>query len=175
MHDAAVPDPAGIRPAGPRPEEPRRRTVELGGDEALRLLSEVPIGRIVFTRHALPAIRPVNHLVDGGAIVIRTHEGAALTRRTRHAGPGGVVVAYEADSFDSRTRLGRSVVVIGYCHLVTDPEETARYRAVLHPWTDRQGDHVVRIRPDVVTGVRLVPAGPDSFDPCGSGQRHLPQ
>ncbi|WP_225801380.1 pyridoxamine 5'-phosphate oxidase family protein [Streptomyces sp. NK15101] len=130
----------------------------MGPEEALRLLSRVPLGRIVFTRHALPEIRPVNHIVDAGDVVIRTHDGAALTRRARDAGVRGVVVAYEADDIDTVTRLGWSVMVTGYCRLVTDPQEAARYRAVLRPWTDRPTDHVVRIRPDLITGIRLVPA-----------------
>ncbi|MGC0342598.1 hypothetical protein RKD20_007632 [Streptomyces sp. SLBN-8D4] len=51
--------------------EPCRR-IELGSVEALRLLGSVSLGRIVFTRHALPTVRPVNHVLDGGDIVIRT-------------------------------------------------------------------------------------------------------
>ncbi|MFF0430755.1 pyridoxamine 5'-phosphate oxidase family protein [Streptomyces sp. NPDC004327] len=137
---------------------PSRHTVELDADEALRLLAGVPLGRIVFSRQALPAVRPVNHLMDGGDIVIRTHEGAALTLQAKEAGAGGVVVAYEADEIDLDARLGWSVVVTGYCRLVDDPEEAARYRSVLRPWTDQKTDHVVRIHPDLVTGVRLVPA-----------------
>ncbi|MFF2775387.1 pyridoxamine 5'-phosphate oxidase family protein [Streptomyces sp. NPDC058052] len=143
---------------GAPPAGPRRRTVELGPEEALRLLSGVPLGRIVFTEQALPAIRPVNHVVDGGDVVIRTDEGAALARRAREAGTRGVVVAYEADEIDTAGRLGWSVVVTGYCRLVTDPEEAARYAAVLRSWTDRPREQVVRIRPDLVTGIRLVAA-----------------
>lgn len=161
MHDEAVRDLiAGTTSAAPAgPGVPRRRTVDLDGDEALRLLATVPLGRIVFTRRALPAIRPVNHLVDGGDVVLRTHEGAALTAYAREAGTQGVVVAYEADDIDLVTRLGWSVVVTGYCRPVTDPAETARYKARLRPWTDRRNDEVLRIRPDLVTGIRLVPAG----------------
>ncbi|WP_254705588.1 pyridoxamine 5'-phosphate oxidase family protein [Streptomyces vilmorinianum] len=139
-------------------DDGRRRTVELDGDEALRLLAGVPLGRIVFTRSALPAVRPVNHVVDDGDIVIRTHEGAALTLRAQEGGARGVVVAYEADDIDSVARVGWSVVVTGYCGLVTDPQEVARYRTLIQPWTDRQADQVVRIRPDLITGIRLVPA-----------------
>ncbi|WP_406863910.1 pyridoxamine 5'-phosphate oxidase family protein [Streptomyces sp. HUAS MG47] len=141
--------------------EPRRRTVALDADEALRLLAGVPLGRIVFTRQALPAVRPVHHLVDGGDVVVRTHEVAALTLQ---AGTAGVVVAYEADEIDPEARLGWSVVVTGYCSPVTDREEAARYRALLRPWSDRQTDHVVRIHPDLVTGVRLIADRPDPDD-----------
>ncbi|MDW8804326.1 pyridoxamine 5'-phosphate oxidase family protein, partial [Streptomyces scabiei] len=72
-----------------------RRSVDLDSDEALRLLGTVSFGRIVFTRHALPTVRPVNHVLDRGEIVIRTHEGTALTARAQEADDRGVVVAYE--------------------------------------------------------------------------------
>ncbi|MFI1973498.1 pyridoxamine 5'-phosphate oxidase family protein [Streptomyces cinnamoneus] len=144
-------DPADA--AGPR------RMVGVDRCEALRLLGSVSFGRIVFTQHALPAIRPVNHIVDRGDIVIRTHEGAALVSYTREAGGLGVVVAYEADTIDSVTHLGWSVVATGYARLVTDPGDLARYRAVLRPWVDRSTDFTVRIHPEEITAVRLVPCG----------------
>lgn len=145
----------------PAPVAPRRST-ELGGEEALALLGSVPLGRVVFTRHALPTIRPVNHVLDGGDIIIRTHEGAALTSRTQRAGDPGVVVAYEADSIDPVTHLGWSVVVTGYARPVTDPDELLRYQALLLPWVDRPMECAIRIVPDLVTGVRLVEAQPST-------------
>jgi hypothetical protein len=30
----------------------------------------VSLGRVVFTMHAMPAIRPVNHMIDDGKVVI---------------------------------------------------------------------------------------------------------
>ena len=144
-------------PTGPR------RSIELDSDEALRLLGSVSFGRIVFTRQALPTVRPVNHVLDNGDIVIRTHEGAALTARARHADGHGVVVAYEADSIDPDTHLGWSVVVTGYAYLVTDSEELARYQELLNPWVNQTMDYAVRIRPDLITGVRLTADGePDA-------------
>nr|WP_308120071.1 pyridoxamine 5'-phosphate oxidase family protein [Streptomyces bambusae] len=134
-----------------------RRTLDLDPDEALRLLGSTPLGRIVFTEKALPAIRPVNHIVDDGQIVIRTHEGAALVAHAREAGDQGVVVAYEADVIDLETRLGWTVVATGYCRIVTDPGDVTRYRAMIDPWSDQHMDYVVRIQPDLVTGVRLAP------------------
>jgi hypothetical protein len=77
-----------------------RKSVELDSDEALRLLGGVSLGRIVFTRQALPTIRPVNHVLDNGDVIIRTHEGAALTSYSQEAAGRGVVVAYEADAID---------------------------------------------------------------------------
>ncbi|KUN88505.1 pyridoxamine 5'-phosphate oxidase [Streptomyces bungoensis] len=149
---AAISDTSEPSPAGPR------RSVELDSDEALRLLGSVSLGRIVFTRHALPTVRPVNHVLDDGEIVIRTHEGAALTARAGQADGQGVVVAYEADCIDPDTHLGWSVVVTGYARLVTDAGELARYEKLLSPWVNRTMDYAVRIRPDLVTGVRLTAA-----------------
>ncbi|MDX3458906.1 pyridoxamine 5'-phosphate oxidase family protein [Streptomyces sp. ME02-8801-2C] len=143
-----------VKKAHPSPAAPRQ-SVELDSWEALRLLGTVSLGRIVFTRQALPTVRPVNHVLDDGDIVIRTHEGAALTSHTRQADGGGVVVAYEADAIDPDTHLGWSVVVTGYAHLVTDPRELARYQAMLRPWVQQTMDYAVRIHPDLVTGVLL--------------------
>ncbi|NUU25586.1 MAG: pyridoxamine 5'-phosphate oxidase family protein [Streptomycetaceae bacterium] len=144
--------PTGTSPTGTAEV---RRAVEIAADEALRLLGSVSLGRIVFTRHALPAVRPVNHVLDGGTIVIRTHDGAGLTAHARDAPGAGVVVAYEADDIDPVTHLGWSVVVTGYARLVTDPRELERYCRMLDPWVDDTMDYAVRIRADVVTGVRL--------------------
>ncbi|MET7480402.1 pyridoxamine 5'-phosphate oxidase family protein [Streptomyces sp. NPDC005648] len=147
-----------LHPAQPAPTGPRA-SVALDSAEALFLLGTVSFGRIVFTQHALPTIRPVNHVLDDGAIVIRTHEGAALTSRTRQADGPGVVVAYEADSIDPDTHLGWSVAVTGYAHLVTDARQLARYQKLLRPWVGGAMDYAVRIDPDLVTGVRLTPVG----------------
>ncbi|MEV0220395.1 pyridoxamine 5'-phosphate oxidase family protein [Streptomyces sp. NPDC050704] len=137
-----------------------RQSVELDSAEALKLLGSVSLGRVVFTRHALPTVRPVNHVLDDGDIIIRTHEGTALTAHTRHAGGEGVVVAYEADTIDPDTHLGWSVVATGYAQLVTDADEVARYRQLLRPWMTRAMDYAVRIRPDLVTGIRLTSVPP---------------
>ncbi|MEU1409257.1 pyridoxamine 5'-phosphate oxidase family protein [Streptomyces sp. NPDC005728] len=143
-----------------RDHGPTSRRIDLERAEALRLLGSVTLGRIVFTLQALPTVRPVNHVLDGGDIVIRTHEGAALTSRAQRAAGAGVVVAYEADAIDPVTHLGWSVVVTGYARLVTDPGELARIRGLLHPWAPQQGmDQAVRIRPDLVTGVLLTDSG----------------
>ncbi|QFQ98119.1 pyridoxamine 5'-phosphate oxidase family protein [Streptomyces phaeolivaceus] len=146
----------------PAAAAPHRR-VELDSAEALRLLGSVSLGRIVFTRHALPTVRPVNHILDGGDIVIRTHETAALTSHAQGNSGPGVVVAYEADAIDPETHLGWSVVVTGYARLVTDPGELARYERMLRPWVEQSMDRAVRIRPDLVTGVLLTTDGrPDT-------------
>ena len=51
----------------------------LDAAEAIRLLASVEFGRVVFTVNALPAIRPVNHLLDEGRIIIRTRLTSAIS------------------------------------------------------------------------------------------------
>lgn len=125
---------------------------ELSREESLRLLGSVSLGRVVFSDHALPAIRPVNHLVDGEQVIVRSHTGAAILS----AAEQGVVVAYEADAIDPEQRLGWSVVVTGVARLVDDPELAAEYRRRLRPWVDRPMDMVIAISADIVTGFELV-------------------
>lgn len=131
----------------------QRQLTELDRDQALRLLGSVALGRIVFTRRAMPAIRPVNHVLDNGNIVIRSHAGAAVVSEADSG--RGVVVAYEADEIDPVTHLGWSVVVTGTAHLVTGTGEKGRYQQLLTPWADGEMDQVIRIRPAIVTGFLL--------------------
>src|SRR5690349_16567976 len=72
-----------------------RELRRLSREESLRLLSDAAMGRVVFTQHALPAIQPVNHVIDDGDIIIRTHLGAAITLAVDGH---DAVVAYEADA-----------------------------------------------------------------------------
>lgn len=132
-----------------------RDVVELDRAEAMWLLESAPLGRVVFTRDALPAIRPVNHLVeDGGVIIVRTQLISRLSSAVRGNSP--VVVAYEADDIDPIRRVGWSVVVTGLAHTITDPDRIARYEQLLHPWVDKVMDTVIAIEPTIVTGIRLI-------------------
>jgi hypothetical protein len=117
-------------------------------------LASVPVGRVVFTHRALPAIRPLNHLVDRGDVIIRSNLGSGIGT----AGGDGMVVAYEADTIDPASRTGWSVVVTGVARLVTEPTDIGRYERLLHTWVDGPRDCVIRIPPDLVTGYELRPA-----------------
>lgn len=143
----------GSRRASP---QSAREVVELDRDEAIRLLASVDHGRVVFTRAALPAIRPVNHLVVDGRVIGRTRLTAKVSVAVRSSADAGVVVAYEADDLDPRRRTGWSVVVTGLATEVSDPEQVARYQRLLHPWVNMAMDTVVAIEPEIVTGIRIV-------------------
>ncbi|MGW0736998.1 pyridoxamine 5'-phosphate oxidase family protein [Streptomyces sp. NPDC002851] len=129
-------------------------TTEMSPDDALRHLAAVPFGRVVFTHRALPAVRPVHHVLDRDRVVIRTHGGAALRGQAEING----VVAYEADELDPETRTGWSVILTGVATVVEDPELLTRYRARLEPWPGEDDlDTFISISSDIVTGYHLGP------------------
>jgi hypothetical protein len=131
-----------------------RQTVELTVAESWQLLGSVSLGRVVFTRHAMPAIRPVNHLVDDETIIVRSHLGAAIVGRA--AADDGTVVCYEADDLDPVRHTGWSVIATGMARLVREPAAITRYEQLLEPWAAGQMDYVISIKPQIITGIRLV-------------------
>ncbi|HEX7661194.1 MAG TPA: pyridoxamine 5'-phosphate oxidase family protein [Pseudonocardiaceae bacterium] len=128
-----------------------RHMRQLRAAESLRLLASLSVGRIAFTADALPQIRVVNHVVDNGDVIIRSHVGAAIISTNRQ------VVCYEADAVDPETRAGWSVIVTGIAQVIDNPSEIARYEGRVEPWLeDVPMDYVIRIRPEIVTGYRIV-------------------
>ena len=124
----------------------------LGRDESLRLLSSAVLGRIAVSSGALPTILPVNFRYDGRRILFRTGAGSKLSAATDHA-----VVAFEVDDIDAATQTGWSVMVTGVAREVTDPAELDAARALpLVRWAPGPDHRVVAVRPDLVSGRRIV-------------------
>ncbi|GAA5041791.1 pyridoxamine 5'-phosphate oxidase family protein [Streptomyces similanensis] len=126
---------------------------ELERPECLRLLAKAPVGRVVHTRHALPAVLPVNFwLDDDGAVVLRTAADSGLVRAV-----DGAIVAFEADEVDAAAHSGWSVVVTGTASVVGDAGERRRLdRDVPCSWAPSPREVFVRIEPELVTGRELV-------------------
>ncbi|HKY13640.1 MAG TPA: pyridoxamine 5'-phosphate oxidase family protein [Microthrixaceae bacterium] len=123
----------------------------LTADECLDLLRRQSVGRIAIDTDALPVILPVNYIVLGDDIVIRTRRGTRLADATRHS-----IVAFEVDDFDADTEAGWSVMVQGVAREVLDPLELEEARAaVLARWLDPDDSRHVSISMDVITGRRL--------------------
>jgi nitroimidazol reductase NimA-like FMN-containing flavoprotein (pyridoxamine 5'-phosphate oxidase superfamily) len=125
---------------------------ELDRQECLRLLAKVPVGRVVYTRQALPAVLPVNFCLDtDDSVLLRTSSDSELVRAI-----DGVVVAFEADEFDAETRSGWSVVVTGRAIVVTDPTEHERLSQVgPTSWMLLRSTVFVRIESEMVNGREL--------------------
>jgi uncharacterized protein len=123
---------------------------QLSRAECMRLMGSVPVGRIVYTRQALPAVELVNFALVDGDIVIRTSAKGKLAAATR-----GAVIAFEADCLDV-AHLGWSVTVVGQARAVTDaPEIRGLERIALTSWVPGEPDHFIRISPAIVNGRRV--------------------
>jgi uncharacterized protein len=117
-------------------------------DECMRLLGSVPVGRIIYTRQAMPAVELVNFAICDGDIVFRTDAGGKLG-----AAVYGAVVAFEADSVDYVQQTGWSVTVVGQCQAVTSAAEIERLREIgINPWAPGRRDHYIRIPPTIING-----------------------
>jgi hypothetical protein len=119
--------------------------------ESMRLLATVPVGRLIFTVNALPAVRLMNFVVAEGLIVMRTAADSTVARRA-----GGTIVTVEADELDARACSGWSVTVTGRAALVTEEAEAARYRQLpLVPWAAGTRDQFVTITVELAEGRRV--------------------
>ncbi|GAB2444303.1 pyridoxamine 5'-phosphate oxidase family protein [Streptomyces incanus] len=119
----------------------------------MRLRGTVPVGRILCTRRALPAVLPVDFGLDGGGSVLLCAAEAAEPVRAID----GAVVAFGADDGDAARQAGWSAVVTGPATVVTDPAEhecLARTGPVSRAPAARAV--LVRIESGPVTGRELV-------------------
>ncbi|HST96483.1 MAG TPA: pyridoxamine 5'-phosphate oxidase family protein [Geodermatophilus sp.] len=107
--------------------DPDRIVVPLDDAECRALLLGGRIGRLAFTRHALPAIQPVSYRLHDGEVVIPALAGSPFLPSA-----GGAVVAFEVDAHDEDTRTGWSVTVVGPCRTIARPAEVAVCHAL--PW-----------------------------------------
>ncbi len=138
-------------------DEPRQME-ELSRAESLRLLGTVAFGRVGFTIRGLQAIRPVNHLMDGERVIIRTREWSDLMAI---ASGQGATVAYEGDDIDTDRHVGWSVIVRGPVRVVSEADEAARYMERLSSWAPGRRDNILFIQPEFVSGIRLVEPAAD--------------
>jgi nitroimidazol reductase NimA-like FMN-containing flavoprotein (pyridoxamine 5'-phosphate oxidase superfamily) len=124
--------------------------VRLSAEESLRLVAGVRVGRLVFDLRDRPQIRPVNFVLDGGRVILRTDAGAKLTAAVRHA-----IVAFVCDEIDPLAHTGWSVTLTGRMHEISDPAERQRLGALLRPRADGDGEHFLGIVPETIQGMRL--------------------
>ena len=121
---------------------------QLPRNECLTLMASVPVGRVIYSRRALPAVELVNFAFDAGDIVLRTDPSGKLAAAAR-----GAVVAFETDCLDLENQAGWSVTCIGPSREVTDPKEISRLQTIgLSSWAPGPRDHFIRISPEILNG-----------------------
>ena len=135
----------------------------LSEGECLWMLERTYVGRVGVTIGALPAIFPVNYAVHEGQIYFRTDKGTKLSAALR-----GSAVAFQIDSFDTRYHHGWAVQAIGMAEVVDDDEASGLLDTLpIEPWAPGPHEHLVRIRPEFVSGRRIG----FSHEPARAGSR----
>lgn len=123
----------------------------LDRDDCMELLNEASggVGRVAFMEGLHPTVLPVNFVMDGTFVALRTADGTKLDQALRRA-----AVAFELDRVDEGTRTGWSVLVRGHAEVVEAPADVERLDSLgLRTWsTDAKKTNWVHITPEQVTG-----------------------
>jgi nitroimidazol reductase NimA-like FMN-containing flavoprotein (pyridoxamine 5'-phosphate oxidase superfamily) len=122
---------------------------ELEVQECWELLQTQRVGRLAFSDRALPAIRPLNYVVDGHRIVLRV-SAKGLGERL-----DGQVVAFEVDDTDVVGQLGWSVVVTGTLRLQERPSEQLRTLSAPASWAGEGHQDAAVLTVGQITGRRI--------------------
>ena len=123
----------------------------LKNDECLRLLRTVNIGRVVVTTGGAAIVLPVNYVMVGSDVMFFTGEGvklnAAFSRST---------VTFQADQIDVAERSGWSVMAVGTASAAPYGARARVESLGLYPWAAGDRHHLVRIRPNFLSGRRIL-------------------
>lgn len=118
----------------------------LTAQECWEQLATFPVGRLIVVFDGQPEVFPVNFVIDGEGVVVRTDVGMkyfAAERRSR--------AAFEVDRWDSAT--GVTVIAHGTLRALTDPTEVAHAETLeLRPWLDTHKGHFIRMDVAEITG-----------------------
>lgn len=125
--------------------------VPVSAEQAWRLLRAMHFGRLAFDGPDGPVIVPVNYVVDGDEVLVRTDVGAKLGAAQERA-----AAAFEIDHVDPIDGSGWSVVARGHLEVRSVPgQDRAGLTHVPPPLPDGARRHVVALRVAHVEGRRL--------------------
>jgi hypothetical protein len=131
--------------------------------ECLRLAGTQTVGRLGIIVGGRPEIHPVNFVLAGEHVVIRSDQGTKLSNAL--SGP----VVFEVDHFDLADHTGWSVMIHGDAQLAGGHMGRSESRGVaLRPWREADLRHLLRVVPTKITGRRLSAPEPHRWPPAGS-------
>ncbi len=130
----------------------------LSQEECWQLLRTSRLGRLAASLNNQPEIFPVNFVVDGNGLVIRTAEGSKLVMVTINDS-----VAFEVDTCDANGAV--SVVARGRARELTSHADITHAETLpLHPWVATRKTRWVRIDVTDLSG-RAFRFGPEPEEP----------
>ncbi|PKW05982.1 Pyridoxamine 5'-phosphate oxidase [Streptomyces sp. 1222.5] len=119
----------------------------LDQQRCLELLERGGYGRVA--ERALPAIVPVNYLMDDGIVVV------GGSNAHLHQILDGNVAAFDADGTDAASDTAWHVCVTGYAHSATEAEERERWPAALAQRRCSKGRHRVSAARTGIIGTKI--------------------
>ncbi|MEV8218634.1 pyridoxamine 5'-phosphate oxidase family protein [Microbacterium sp. NPDC077391] len=125
---------------------------ELTEQECRELLGATTVGRLGFVTDARVQIIPVNYLIDGDDVVIRTAPSGLL----RALPESTVGIAFEVDHHDDLAGSGWSVLLSGSVSEMTE-DELAAVPGVTRrtPWAEGDRSLPLRFTPASISGRRV--------------------
>lgn len=127
---------------------------ELSATECLDLVRGHRVGRLALTTPSGLRIYPVNYAVGEGRLVFRTLPYGEVAQ---HA--VGASVAFSVDDLDEELSSGWTVLAVGTCRRVEDPDEVRAIRGGddPEPWAPGQRTLYLSLTWDELTGRRVRP------------------
>lgn len=125
---------------------------EISEEECLALLGGKSVGRLVVVHDGAPTAIPVNYVLDGRTVAVRTDPGTTLDWATLGR------VAFEIDEIDEKHHQGWSVLVQGVGRDVTEGVDAWSERLRSHelePWAGGERRHWIAIAAPQITGRRI--------------------
>jgi nitroimidazol reductase NimA-like FMN-containing flavoprotein (pyridoxamine 5'-phosphate oxidase superfamily) len=118
--------------------------------ECLRLLTEGSVGCLGLPSVGHPELRPVNYVVEGSAVIIRTGEGQILD-----AGRHGLSASMQVFDIDAVEHTGWSVQIGGK---LSELETCSRTLSLpLRPWASGRKNRFVKLSFREISGRRIQP------------------
>jgi transcriptional regulator with XRE-family HTH domain len=126
--------------------------LELSAADCKAYVAPGGIGRFLFDDAARgPLAFPVNYRTDGDDVVFRTDSAEIVTEGTRHQR-----VSFDVDHLDDALGEGWAVLMSGRAHVITDPAELDRARALgIEPWAGGDPQTFVKLVPSQISGRRI--------------------
>ncbi|MEV7631552.1 pyridoxamine 5'-phosphate oxidase family protein [Microbacterium sp. NPDC089318] len=125
---------------------------ELSEEQCLELLATTTVGRIGFVADDRVLIIPVNFLVDGRDVVIRTDPDGPLSALPSSR----VLVAFEIDHHEALAASGWSVLMNGRVSTMSEQQlQSMPGSSTRLPWAEGERSLALRLTPESISGRRV--------------------
>lgn len=131
--------------------------VELNERQCRDLLSAASVGRVGFTSDRGIEIIPVNYVIVGSDVVIRTSASSGLSRVAAYpAATDAPAIAFEVDHHEPISGTGWSVLMNGALSVMAEDEVRGlESMSRVLPWADGSQELRLRFSPATISGRRV--------------------